>query len=136
MKAIHDVVARIEGADWPEEVVVIGAHIDAWGAGADDNVSGTTSILAAARAIRAAAAAGNPPRRTIVIAGWDGEEWGLLGSTEWTEEHADRLVAGGVAYLNQDAVGGTVFGAGAAPLLGAAVREAAAAVPTPAAAKL
>jgi N-acetylated-alpha-linked acidic dipeptidase len=129
VKAIHDVVARIEGAEWPEEIVVIGAHIDAWGAGANDNVSGTTSILAAARALRSAAAAGNPPRRTIVIAGWDGEEWGLLGSTEWTEEHADRLVAGGVAYLNQDAIGGTEFGAGAAPLLGGALREAAEAVP-------
>ena len=127
----RNILGLVEGSDeqLKQQVVVIGAHIDAWGAVADDNVSGTTSILAAARAIRAAAAAGNPPRRTIVIAGWDGEEWGLLGSTEWTEEHADRLVAGGVAYLNQDAVGGTVFGAGAAPLLGAAVREAAAAVP-------
>ena len=64
-----------------------------------------------------------------MIAGWDGEEWGLLGSTEWTEEHAGRLVAGGIAYLNQDAVGGTEFGAGAAPLLAASIREAAGAVP-------
>ena len=126
VKAIHDVVATIEGTEWPEEFVVIGAHIDAWGAGANDNVSGTTSILAAARAIRAAATL---PRRTIVVAGWDGEEWGLLGSIEWTEEHAARLGAGGVAYLNQDAVGGTRFGAGAAPLLGASIREAAGAVP-------
>ncbi|HKY61660.1 MAG TPA: M28 family peptidase [Gemmatimonadota bacterium] len=128
VKAIHDVVAVIEGTEWPEEIVVIGAHIDAWGAGANDNVSGTISVLAAARAIRAAAAE-NPPRRTIVVAGWDGEEWGLLGSTEWTEEHAARLEAGGVAYLNQDAVGGTRFGAGAAPLLARSVREAALAVP-------
>ncbi|MGH7542432.1 MAG: M28 family peptidase [Gemmatimonadota bacterium] len=129
MKAIHDVVATIEGTEWPAEIVVIGAHIDAWGAGANDNVSGTTSILAAARAIREAATAGRPPRRTIVVAGWDGEEWGLVGSTEWTEEHSARLAAGGVAYLNQDAVGGTHFGAGAAPLLAASIREAAEAVP-------
>ncbi|MGH7573095.1 MAG: M28 family peptidase, partial [Gemmatimonadota bacterium] len=129
IKSIHDVVATIEGTDWPDEVIVIGAHIDAWGAGANDNVSGTTSILAAARAIRARAAAGSPPRRTIVVAGWDGEEWGLLGSTEWTQEHAERLTAGGVAYLNQDAVGGKRFGAGAAPLLGGLIREAAHAVP-------
>ena len=128
-KAIHDVVATIEGTEWPEELVVLGAHIDAWGAGATDNVSGTTSILAAARAIRDQAAAGSPPRRTIVVAGWDGEEWGLLGSTEWTAEHAERLAAGGVAYLNQDAVGGQRFRAGAAPLLGELVREAARAVP-------
>ena len=129
LKAIHDVVATIEGSEWAEEIVVIGAHIDAWGAGANDNVSGTTSILAAARAIQARAAAGHPPRRTIVVAGWDGEEWGLVGSTEWTEEHSARLGAGGVAYLNQDAVGGTRFGAGAAPLLAASIREAAEAVP-------
>ncbi|MGH7549608.1 MAG: M28 family peptidase, partial [Gemmatimonadota bacterium] len=129
VKAIHDVVATIEGTEWPEEMVVIGAHIDAWGAGATDNVSGTTSILAAARAIRAKAAAGSPPRRTIVVAGWDGEEWGLLGSTEWTEEHAERLAAGGVAYLNQDAVGGRRFRAGAAPLLAELIREAARVVP-------
>ena len=129
VKAIHDVVVTIEGTVWPDEVVVVGAHIDAWGAGANDNVSGTTSILAAARAIQAAATAGHPPGRTIVVAGWDGEEWGLLGSTEWTEQHADWLAAGGVAYLNQDAVGGTRFGAGAAPLLGASIREAAGAVP-------
>lgn len=128
VKPIHNVVATIEGTQWPEEIVVIGAHIDAWGAGANDNVSGTASILAAARAIRAAVEAGHPPRRTIVIAGWDGEEWGLLGSTEWSEEHADRLSAGGVAYLNQDAVGGTRFAAGAAPLLAASIREAARAV--------
>lgn len=128
VKAIHNVVATIQGTEWPDEIVVIGAHIDAWGAGANDNVSGTVSVLAAARAIQAAAA-GHPPRRTIVVGGWDGEEWGLLGSIEWTEEHAGRLAAGGVAYLNQDAVGGTRFEAGAAPLLGASIREAALAVP-------
>lgn len=129
IKAIHDVVARIEGIEWPDEVVVIGAHIDAWGAGANDNVSGTTSVLAAARAIRSLAENGRRPRRTIVMAGWDGEEWGLLGSTEWVEQHAARLTAGGVAYLNQDAVGGRTFRAAAAPSLARLIREAARAVP-------
>lgn len=129
LKAIHDVVARIEGDTWPEELVVVGAHIDAWGAGATDNVSGTTSVLAAARAIRSLVESGRRPRRTIVVAGWDGEEWGLLGSTEWVERHASRLASGAVAYLNQDAIGGRRFRAGAAPSLAALVREAARAVP-------
>ena len=129
LKPIHDVVARIEGAEWPDETIVIGAHIDAWGGGANDNVSGTTSVLAVAHAIQRLADGGRRPRRTVVVAGWDGEEWGLLGSTEWVEEHATWLTEGGVAYLNQDAVGGHAFGAGAAPSLSASIREAARAVP-------
>ncbi len=129
VKAIHDVVARMEGEEWPDEVVVIGAHIDAWGAGANDNVSGTTSVMSAARAIRSLVESGQRPRRTIVVAGWDGEEWGLLGSTEWVEEHASWLNEGAVAYLNQDAVGGQRFAAGAAPSLGTLIREGARAVP-------
>ena len=128
-KEIANVVARIDGAEWPDEVVVVGAHIDAWGPGANDNVSGTTAVLSAARAIRALADAGLPPRRTIVFAGWDGEEWGLIGSTEWVERHAATLARDGVAYLNQDMIAGGGFGAGASPSLKALYREAAAAVP-------
>lgn len=128
-REIANVVARIDGAEWPDEVVVVGAHIDAWGPGANDNVSGTTAVLSAARAIRALADAGFPPRRTIVFAGWDGEEWGLIGSTEWVEQHAAGLARNGVAYLNQDMIAGGGFGAGASPSLKALYREAAAAVP-------
>ncbi len=129
IKPIHNVIARIPGAEIPDEWVVVGAHIDAWGAGANDNASGTASILEAARAIAAEAAAGRPPRRTIVFAGWDAEEWGLIGSVEWVEEHAEALSARVVGYVNQDAIGGTRFGASAAPSLKPLVREAAAAVP-------
>jgi N-acetylated-alpha-linked acidic dipeptidase len=123
------VIARVRGAEIPDEWVVVGAHIDAWGAGANDNVSGTSSVLAAARAVAAEAAAGRPPRRTIVFAGWDAEEWGLIGSVEWVEEHAATLREHAVGYVNQDAIGGAVFGASAAPSLKPLVREAAAAVP-------
>lgn len=129
MKPLHDVLARVEGAVWPEEVVVVGGHVDAWGPGAEDNVSGATSVWSAARAVASRLAAGERPRRTIVFAGWDGEEWGLIGSTEWVEEHAGTLIADAVAYLNQDAIGGTRFGAGGSPSLGPLAREAARAVP-------
>ncbi|HUP20232.1 MAG TPA: M20/M25/M40 family metallo-hydrolase, partial [Gemmatimonadota bacterium] len=129
IKTVHDVIARVRGAEIPDEWVVVGAHIDAWGAGANDNVSGTVSVLAAARAVAAEAAAGRPPRRTIVFAGWDAEEWGLIGSVEWVEEHAEALGERAVGYLNQDAIGGTRFGAAAAPSLKPLLREAAGAVP-------
>ncbi|HUP00542.1 MAG TPA: M20/M25/M40 family metallo-hydrolase [Gemmatimonadota bacterium] len=130
MKPIHNVVARIEGTEWPDEWVVVGGHIDAWGPGANDNVSGTASVFAAARALRALAERGFTPRRTIVFAGWDGEEWGLIGSTEWVEEHAALLSRGAVAYINQDAIGGTRFSASASPSLKPFVREATRAVMT------
>lgn len=129
LREVTNVVARVEGTEWPDEWVIVGAHIDAWGPGANDNVSGTASVLAAARAVRALAEAGLAPRRTIVFAGWDGEEWGLIGSTEWVEEHAEALSTGAVAYLNQDMIAGPGFGAGASPSLKPLIRDAAAAIP-------
>jgi N-acetylated-alpha-linked acidic dipeptidase len=128
-KQVHDVSARIAGSEWPDELVIVGAHIDAWGPGANDNVSGTTSVLSAARAVRELAEAGFPPRRTIVFAGWDGEEWGLVGSTEWVEQNAGVLAESAVAYLNQDMIAGPGFGASASPSLKPLVREAAGAIP-------
>jgi N-acetylated-alpha-linked acidic dipeptidase len=126
---VTNVLARVDGTDWPDEWVIVGGHIDAWGPGANDNVSGTASVLAAARAVRLLAEAGFAPRRTIVFAGWDGEEWGLIGSTEWVEEHAAALSTGAVAYLNQDMIAGPNFGAGASPSLKPLIRDAAAAIP-------
>lgn len=128
-KEIANVVARIEGRELPDEWVILGAHIDAWGPGAGDNVSGTVSVWTAARAVARLAAEGRGPRRTVVVAGWDGEEWGLIGSTEWVEEHTAELLAKAVAYLNQDGIGGTRFGAAASPSLKPLLREAADAVP-------
>ncbi|MFN2420972.1 MAG: M28 family peptidase, partial [Gemmatimonadota bacterium] len=97
IKEVRDVLGRIEGRELPDEWVILGAHIDAWGPGAADNVSGTVSVWAAARALAQLAAAGQGPRRTVIFAGWDGEEWGLIGSTEWVEEHAAELASRAVA---------------------------------------
>ena len=129
-KEVANVLGKVEGAEWPDEWVIVGGHIDAWGPGANDNVSGTVSVLAAARAVLELVDAGLAPRRSIVFAGWDGEEWGLIGSTEWVEEHADALSADAVAYLNQDMITGPAFGAGATPSLKPLIRAAAAAVPS------
>ena len=131
-KEIHNTFGVLRGTEFPEEMVVIGAHRDAWGAGAVDNVSGTVSVMEAARAVAAEARAGRPPRRTVVFATWDAEEWGLIGSTEYVEEDSARLVAGAVAYLNQDvAAAGPSFGSGGSPSLRATLRDVARGVPDP-----
>lgn len=125
-------IAAIEGSVWPDEWVLVGAHRDSWGPGAVDNVSGTASVVEAARAFAAAAERGYRPKRTIVFLTWDAEEWGILGSTEWVEANADRLRESAVAYLNQDSpVSGDRFGASAAPEIRRLVREASRAVRDP-----
>lgn len=123
-KMIYDTFGRIRGSEFPNEMVIIGGHRDAWGPGADDNVSGTVSVMAAARAWGIAAAEGLRPRRTLVFATWDAEEWGLVGSTEWVQLMRDSLKAGAVAYYNQDeSAAGRSFGAGGTASLQAMVRE-------------
>jgi N-acetylated-alpha-linked acidic dipeptidase len=118
---------------WPEEWIIIGAHRDAWGPGAVDNVSGTASVVEVARAFAKAAREGHRPRRTIVFATWDAEEWGILGSTEWVEGNKESLARSAVAYINQDSpVSGDRFGGSAAPEIRAVVREATRAVSDPA----
>ncbi len=104
LRPVHDVIATLAGAELPEQWVVRGNHHDAWVHGALDPVSGMVSLLAEAKAIGTLAKAGFRPRRTLVLAAWDGEEAGLLGSTEWVEAHADRLRAAAVAYLNSDSI--------------------------------
>ncbi len=122
----------LPGSELPDEWIVIGAHRDAWGPGARDNVSGTATVIAAAVAFARLAHEGSPPRRTILFATWDAEEWGLIGSTEWVEAHHADVQGSVVAYLNQDSpVGGPSFGAAATPELKMLVRHAAAAVPSP-----
>lgn len=133
--ALHpawNTIAALRGTEWPDEWILVGAHRDAWGPGAVDNVSGTTSVVAAARAFAAAARQGWRPRRTVVFATWDAEEWGIMGSKEWVDAHVDRLRSSAVAYLNQDApVSGANFGASAAAELAGVVRAAAADVEDP-----
>jgi N-acetylated-alpha-linked acidic dipeptidase len=98
----HNVVARLPGAERPDQWVVRGNHHDAWVNGAADPVSGMAAVLAEAKALGALYREGWRPRRTIVYAGWDAEEPGLLGSTEWVEHHRTELDAKAVAYVNSD----------------------------------
>ena len=101
-KAIYDVIARIPGSTYPDEWVVRGNHHDAWVNGSEDPVSGMSPLLEEARALGELLKQGWKPKRTIILAAWDGEEPGLLGSTEWAETHADELRQHAVAYINSD----------------------------------
>lgn len=131
-KTILNTFGVLRGTTFPEELVIIGTHRDAWSPGALDDVSGTVSVLEAARTWAEAARAGRGPARTLVFATWDAEEWGLIGSTEWVEAHADSLARSVVAYLNQDVIAsGPSFGASGTASLQALVREVTAAVPQP-----
>jgi N-acetylated-alpha-linked acidic dipeptidase len=124
IKTIWDTFGVIRGSEFPDEIVMIGGHRDAWGPGAADNVSGTVSVLEAARAVEAEVKAGHRPKRTIIFATWDAEEWGLLGSTEYVEDDSLRLMRGAVAYFNQDvAAQGPAFGGGGSPSLRPTVRD-------------
>ena len=131
-KNIWNTFGIVRGTEFPDEMVIIGGHRDAWGPGAADNVSGTVSILEAARAVAELAKRGMRPKRTIVFATWDAEEWGLVGSTEYVEDDSLRLLRGAVAYLNQDvAAQGPSFGAGGSPSLRATVRSVARSIADP-----
>jgi N-acetylated-alpha-linked acidic dipeptidase len=101
-KPIYDVIAKIGGSQSPDEWVVRGSHRDAWVFGAWDPLAGHCALLAEARAIGTLLKTGWRPRRTLVYASWDGEEPGLLGSTEWVETHADELKRKAVVYVNSD----------------------------------
>ena len=98
----YNVIARIEGSTYPDEWIIRGNHHDAWVNGAEDPVSGMAAELEEARAIGALVKQGWRPKRTIIYAAWDGEEQGLLGSTEWVEQHAEELQRHAVVYINSD----------------------------------
>ena len=101
-KPIYDVIARIAGSELPEQWVVRGNHHDGWVFGAWDPLSGNSALMAEAKAIGALLKSGWRPRRTLIYASWDGEEPGLLGSTEWVETHAQELKRHAVVYVNSD----------------------------------
>ncbi len=105
LKTVYDVIAKIPGATYPDEWIVRGNHHDAWVNGADDPVSALVVELEEARALGELLKQGWKPLRTIIYCAWDGEEPGLLGSTEWAEEHAEELRQHAVAYLNTDSNG-------------------------------
>ncbi|CAD2249260.1 transferrin receptor-like dimerization domain-containing protein [Xanthomonas arboricola] len=104
-KTIYNVIATLRGSEYPDQWVVRGNHRDGWVFGAADPLSGTTALLAEAKAIGELARQGQRPKRTLVYASWDGEEAGLLGSTEWAEQHADELRRKAVLYVNTDGNG-------------------------------
>ena len=104
-KPIYDVIAKIPGSTVPDEWVIRGNHHDAWVNGAEDPISGLVAVLEEARAAGELVKSGWKPKRTIIFCAWDGEEPGLLGSTEFAEEHYDELRAHAVAYINSDGNG-------------------------------
>ncbi|HEU5334336.1 MAG TPA: M28 family metallopeptidase [Terriglobales bacterium] len=108
-KPVYDVIAKIPGSTYPDQWVLRGNHHDAWVNGAEDPISGQVAELEEARALGDLLKEGWKPKRTIIYAAWDGEEPGLLGSTEWAEEHADELRQHAVAYINSDSNGRGFF---------------------------
>jgi N-acetylated-alpha-linked acidic dipeptidase len=124
-RPLYDVIAKLHGAD-DGEWVMMGNHHDAWVFGAVDPNSGTSVMLETARALGELARTGWKPRRTIVMCEWDGEEPGLLGSTEWVEANRAELQSKALIYMNTDVgVAGPNFGASATPSLKQFVRDAA-----------
>src|SRR5246127_3215535 len=130
-RTLWDVIGRARGSDLPGEWVVAGNHRDAWVYGAVDPNSGTAAMLEAVHGVGELLRSGWRPKRTLVFCSWDGEEEGLMGSTEWAEQHESDL-ANAVAYFNVDvAVTGTKFGASAVPSLKQFIRDVTKAVPSP-----
>ncbi|HZQ90766.1 MAG TPA: M28 family metallopeptidase [Terriglobales bacterium] len=128
---IWDVIGRLRGSSEPEQWVVAGNHRDAWVYGAVDPGSGTAAMLEAVHGIGELLKSGWRPRRTIVLASWDAEEQGLIGSTEWVEDN-ERALANAAAYVNMDSgASGPNFRAWASGELKDFLRDVARAVPSP-----
>ena len=98
----RDVIATMRGSEKPDEWILRGNHHDAWVYGGNDPLAGQVAMLDEAKAIGALARGGWRPKRTIVYCSWDGEEEGLLGSTEWVETHLDELSKKAALYVNSD----------------------------------
>ena len=131
LKPVYDVIARIPGRESPDAWVVRGNHRDGWVFGAWDPLSGQVAMLAEAKAIGALVKSGWRPKRTLVYASWDGEEPGLLGSTEWAETHAAELRRDAVLYLNSDTNSRGFLGAGGSHSLQHLVNEVASGIRDP-----
>jgi N-acetylated-alpha-linked acidic dipeptidase len=130
-RPLHDVIVRIEGSTFPDEWIIFGNHHDAWVNGADDPTSGAAALMETARGLSELLKAGWRPKRTIVLALWDGEEWGLLGSTEWAEKHADELRDKAAVYINSDSTGKGWLSAGGSHGLQTFMNEVARDIPDP-----
>ncbi len=130
-RTIWDVIGKIDGTEHPAEWVVAGNHRDAWVFGAVDPSSGTAAMLESVHGVGELLKQGWRPKRTIVFCSWDAEEEGLIGSTEWVEQHAKAL-ENAVAYFNTDvAVSGPDFSAEAVPSLKQFIRQLTQVVPSP-----
>ena len=105
LRPAYDVIAMIKGSEYPDEWVIRGNHHDAWVNGASDPISGQAALLEEAQAIGQLVKSGWKPKRTLVYCAWDAEEPGLLGSTEWVEDHAAELQQKAVVYINSDGNG-------------------------------
>jgi len=130
-RTIWDVIGKVRGTDLPDQWVVAGNHRDAWVYGAVDPNSGTAAMLESVHGIGELLKSGWKPKRTIVLGSWDAEEEGLIGSTEWGEQH-EKDLASAPAYFNMDvAVSGAKFGASSVPSLKQFLRDITKAVPSP-----
>lgn len=127
----HNVIATMKGTDFPDQWVMRGNHHDAWVHGANDPISGMVALMEEARAVGELAKKGNKPKRTIVYCAWDAEEPGLIGSTEWVEDHKKEIQQKVVAYINTDGNGRGFLGAGGSHSLQAMVGEVAGVVTDP-----
>jgi N-acetylated-alpha-linked acidic dipeptidase len=105
VRPIYNVLARIDGQVFPDQWIIHGNHHDSWVNGATDPTSGNVALMETARSLGELVKQGWRPKRTILFASWDGEEWGLLGSTEWAEKHAAELQEKAVVYINTDSTG-------------------------------
>ena len=112
MVPAYNVIGMIKGSEAPDQWVIRGNHHDAWVNGANDPISGLAALMEEAKALGALTKTGWRPKRTMVYCAWDGEEPGLIGSTEWVEDHAAELQQKAVVYINSDANGRGFLGAG------------------------
>jgi N-acetylated-alpha-linked acidic dipeptidase len=131
IKPIYNVIAKLNGTEFPDQWIIRGNHHDAWVNGADDPVSGLVALMEEARAIGVLAKSGWRPKRTIVYAAWDGEEPGLLGSTEWTETHREMLQNKAAVYINSDSNGRGFLGIGGSHTLEKFINEVGRDIPDP-----
>lgn len=131
IKPIYDVIARMPGGELPNQWIIRGNHRDAWVNGADDPLSGLIAMLEEARGVSELAKTGWKPKRTIIYAAWDAEEQGLIGSTEWVEQHAEELRQKAAVYINTDSNGRGFLGVGGSHSLEKFINDVARYVPDP-----
>ncbi|MDF0718239.1 transferrin receptor-like dimerization domain-containing protein [Muricauda sp. 334s03] len=131
LKPAHNLIATLEGDEFPDEWIIRGNHHDAWVHGASDPVSGMVALMEEARVVGQLAKKGNKPKRTLVYCAWDAEEPGLIGSTEWVEDHLPELQEKAVAYINTDGNSRGYLGVGGSHSLQAMVSQVANVVTDP-----